>query len=92
MAADMEAANLHAAATQRLTRVPILYHDRGVASSGGTSPIPGNGLPVVTAAGTAFLTISTVLSPICCCPAYSCSSNFIWNGVEDTCLDIVFVQ
>ncbi|XP_035209900.1 homeobox protein HMX3-like [Stegodyphus dumicola] len=54
MAADMEAANLHAAATQRLTRVPILYHDRGVASSGGASPIPGNGLPVVTAAATAF--------------------------------------
>ncbi|XP_055928721.1 homeobox protein HMX3-like [Argiope bruennichi] len=63
MAADMEAANLHAAATQRLTRVPILYHDRGVASSGGASPIPGNGLPVVTAAGTAFSNYPALFYP-----------------------------
>lgn len=63
MAADMEAANLHAAATQRLTRVPILYHDRGVASSGGTSPIPGTGLPVVSAAATAFTNYPALFYP-----------------------------
>lgn len=63
MAADMEAANLHAAATQRLTRVPILYHDRGVSSSGGTSPIPGTGLPVVSATATAFTNYPALFYP-----------------------------
>ncbi|XP_015905046.1 homeobox protein HMX3-B-like [Parasteatoda tepidariorum] len=60
MAADIEAANLHAAATQRLTRVPILYHER---ASGGTSPIPGNGLPVVSAAATAFSNYPALFYP-----------------------------
>ncbi|XP_054708974.1 homeobox protein HMX3-B-like [Uloborus diversus] len=63
MAADMEAANLHAAATQRLTRVPILYHDRAVASNGGVSPIPGGGLPVVTAAATTFSNYPALFYP-----------------------------